>query len=296
MLKFLRRAAAAAALLLSPAAYAQAPKAPTDADPALWVVRDKDTTLYLFGTVHVLKPGMTWFDEAVKDAFDASDEVVLELADPTGPETMAAVLKLGMTTSGPTLSEKLSDEQRAHFTPAIEKLELPAAVFDRQKPWMAAVTLQMFPLLKLGYDPAVGPETVLISAAKKAGKPVSGLETPEEQLRYLDNMPEKEQLAFLGSTLEHLPKVGEETAKMVTIWAKGDDKGIGRMMAAGTDSKVVTEALLTARNRRWADWIDKRMAKPGTVFVAVGAGHLAGKHSVQSFLKQYRLKAKRIKY
>lgn len=296
LLKFLRRTAAAAALLLSPAAFGQAPVTTTDADPALWVVKDKDTTIYLFGTVHVLKPGLTWLDEAVKTAFDASDEVVLELADPMGPATMAAVMKLGITTTGPTLSEKLSPEQRARFEPELTKLDMPLMLFDRQKPWMAAVSLQMLPLMKLGYDPTSGPEVVLIAAAKAAGKPVIGLETPEQQLGYLDSMPEAQQLAFLDSTLGQIGKVGAQTEAMVSTWAKGDDKALAKLIAGDKDSKAVTEVLLTSRNRAWAKWIGARMDRPGTVFLAVGAGHLAGKDSVQAFLKKHRLTAKRIRY
>ena len=294
MPKPLSRLLAALALLFAPAAWAQAAK---PADPALWVVEDEDTTIYLFGTVHVLRPGMDWFDGAVWAAFNQSDELVMELADPTGPATMAAILKLGMTTSGPTLTEKLSPAQRAVYTPAIEKLGLPAAALDRQKPWMASVTLSMLPLVKAGYNPMSGPEMILLAAAKKAKKPVAGLETPEEQLGFFDRMPEAKQIEGLIESLQQADKVVPMTDSMVESWAKGDPAAIARYISeAPGSSPEMVRFLLTDRNARWAAWIAKRMEKPGNLFIAVGAGHLAGKQSVQAWLARRGLKAKRILY
>ncbi|MGI9360936.1 MAG: TraB/GumN family protein, partial [Parasphingorhabdus sp.] len=65
---------------------AEALTIPDDPDPALWVVKDEDTTIYLFGTIHILKPGLSWFDEAVKDAFDESEELVVEMIQPEPAE------------------------------------------------------------------------------------------------------------------------------------------------------------------------------------------------------------------
>ena len=100
MLKPFRAALSAVALTLALPACAKTPAAPAraanDADPALWVVKDKDTTIYLFGTIHVLKPGLTWFDEAVKKAFDASSEVKLELIMPDAADMQKLVMATGV--------------------------------------------------------------------------------------------------------------------------------------------------------------------------------------------------------
>ncbi|MCW3835375.1 TraB/GumN family protein [Sphingomonas canadensis] len=294
MLNFLSRAFAALALLLAPAAHAQVAR---PADPALWVVQDEDTTIYLFGTVHVLRPGLQWFDSAVWAAFNQSDELVMELADPSGPETVATIMKLGMTTTGPTLSEKLTEEQRAIYLPALKGMGLPPALLDRQKPWMASVTLSMLPLLKAGYDPASGPESILLAAARKGGKTVAGLETVEEQLGFFDKMPEAAQIAGLIDGLKRLDAVTPMTDNMVDAWAKGDPDTLGRLVSeAPGSSPEMVRFLLTDRNANWAKWITQRMAQPGEVFIAVGAGHLAGKQSVQAFLAKRGLKAKRILY
>ncbi|RYY35113.1 MAG: TraB/GumN family protein, partial [Sphingomonadales bacterium] len=154
------------ALLFAPAAYAQ------DADPAIWVVKDADTTIYLFGTVHVLKPGLSWFDEGVKAAFDKSDEVVLEMVEPPLAEMQALMLKTGVSFTGPTLSEKLPEANRATLATAATDLGMPAAGLDRFEPWLGALMASLAPLAKAGYDPESGAERTISAAAKAANKPV----------------------------------------------------------------------------------------------------------------------------
>lgn len=284
------------ALLLALPAAAQA-QATRDADPALWVVKDADTTIYLFGTVHVLKPGLSWFDEAVKAAFDKSDEVKLEIVTPDPAAMQALMLKTGVDATGQALTQKLPEAKRAGFTKAITELGLSPADVDRLRPWLVAMQLSIAPLVKLGYDPASGAEQVIAAAAKAAGKPVTGLETPEEQIGFLASLPEATQIQYLVSVVDDLDKVGAELDTMVKSWADGDPDALARTMNEELKATPdLAKALLTDRNARWADWIAQRMARPGTVFIAVGAGHLAGADSVQSFLAKRHLKAKRIAY
>ncbi len=294
MLNHLPRALAALALLAAPAAYAQEAK---DADPALWVVKDKDTTIYLFGTIHVLKPGLGWFDEAVKTAFDKSDELVLEMVEPDPATMQGLIVKTALTADGPTLTEKLPANKRAAYAKALTDVGVPAAALDRFEPWFAAVTLTMAGLPKLGYDPASGAERVLSAAAKTAGKPVIGLETAEQQLGFFDGLAEPIQVQFLVSTIEDYPKMGAQLDKMVASWSAGDPETLAKTMNDElVDTPEVAKVLLADRNVGWADWIDRRLDKPGTVFVAVGAGHLAGNDSVQAQLAKHKLKATRIAY
>jgi len=294
-------ATALAAFLALPACAQQAPTPQTakaDADPALWVVKDADTTIYLFGTIHVLKPGMTWFDEAVKTAFDRSGEVVLELVMPDPAKMQGLVAATGVAPAGtPPLTEQLPANKRAAFGKAVVDLGLPANALDRYRPWLAATQLSVAPLSKLGYDSANGPEEVITAAAKAAGKPVIGLETAEQQLGYFAGLSAKAQLQFLESTVDELPTVEKQMARMVDDWAKGrPDDLASEMNDSLKDSPEVAKVLLTDRNARWADWVKMRMDKPGTVFVAVGAGHLAGPESVQAQLKRIGVTAERVPY
>lgn len=268
-----------------------------DADPALWVVKDRDTTVYLFGTIHVLKPGLTWFDEAVKTAFDRSDQVVLELVLPDAAAMQALIAAKGVAPAGQVLTQRLPVKERPVFTKAVADLGLPAGALDRFQPWLAATQLSIQPLQKLGYDAANGPEEVITSAAKKENKPVIGLETAEQQIGYFSGLSDAAQLQFLTSTLDELPTVGATMGKMVDEWAHGQpDKLADELNDGLKDSPEVERVLLTDRNARWADWVKARLAKPGTVFVAVGAGHLAGPRSVQAMLAKRGIRAMRVKY
>jgi len=281
----------------SPAPAATSSPATVDADPALWVVKDKDTTIYLFGTIHVLKPGLSWFDDGVKKAFDSSDELVLEMVQPDQATMQNIVLSKAYSLSGPTLTERLPEADRGNYLKAMNSLGIPPAAFDRAQPWFAATNLSLLPLMKLGYDPKSGPETVLTEAAATEKKAIEGLETPEQQIGYLAGLPEKVQMAFLESTLKDLPKTEETMNGMVAAWSRGDPDALAKFMNDGLDdSPELAKTLLFDRNARWAQWIKARLDKPGTVFVAVGAGHLAGRQSVIDQLKTLKIKAKRVAY
>lgn len=299
--------AAFSASAMLPAAHAAQPAAAaapatspttTDADPALWVVKDKDTTIYLFGTVHVLKPGLGWFDEAVKTAFDKSDELMLEMVMPDDQATMAKeMMPLAIDQSGKTLSSRLDAEQLKAYQAALAGLGIAPAQFDMFEPWFPAITLSVLPLTKLGYDPEQGVEKLLTASAKKSGKPVAGLETLSQQLGFFDALPETQQIAFLNSVVKDLDKLGPQLDKMVAQWAKGDPDALAVTMNESlAETPELAATLLWDRNARWADQLKARMDQPGTVFVAVGAGHLAGDKSVQDYLKARGLVAKRVKY
>ncbi|MEN3748054.1 TraB/GumN family protein [Sphingomonas sp. HF-S3] len=295
-LAFAFAGAPALAQQAAPAAPAAA-VATRDADPALWVVKDDDTTIYLFGTVHVLKPGLSWFDEAVKTAFDKSDTLVLEMIEPDPATMQALMMKMVINLDGPNLSAQLPEEKRAAFAAAMSEAGTPAAGYERFDPWFASLVITLTKVAKLGYDPNQGAEKTLTAAAKAAEKPIVGLETAEEQLGFFDKLPQAVQVKYLEVTLDQLPKTGEMLDKMVESWAKGDPDTLAAVMNEGmAETPEVNKAILVDRNVRWADWIAERMKKPGTVFIAVGAGHLAGPDSVQTYLAARKLKTERVKY
>jgi uncharacterized protein YbaP (TraB family) len=246
----------------------------------------------------VLKPGLTWFDEAVKSAFDKADEVKLEIVMPDPATMQGLVQATGVAPAGtPPLTQRLPADKRAAFTKAVTDLGLPANALDRFKPWLAATQLSVAPLSKLGYDSANGPEEVITEAAKQAHKPLSGLETPQQQLGFFGSLSDQAQLQFLESTVDELPKLDTQMATMVDEWARGDPEALAREMNDELKSSPeVAKVLLVDRNRNWAQWIKQRMTKPGTVFIAVGAGHLAGPDSVQAQLAKLGLKAERVRY
>ena len=299
MVKLFRAAAPLFALFLALPACARTTAAPAvrDADPALWVVRDADTTIYLFGTIHVLKPGLTWFDEAVRQAFDRSGELKLEIVEPD-PTAMAGLIqRQGLTVGGPTLTDRLPAKERPVLARWMGTIGLPRTAYDRMQPWLAATMLQVQSLQHVGYDPASGPETVLTAAAKAAGKPVTGLETVEEQIGFFASLSAPAQVAMLDETLDEMPTLQQQMGRMVDEWSAGKTDLIARELNDGiTRSPEAMRVLLVDRNRRWADWIKARLAQPGTVFIAVGAGHLAGPTSVQAELARRGVRSERVRY
>lgn len=274
-------------------AYAAAVK---DVDPALWVVKDADTTIYLFGSVHILKPGLGWFNDGVKTAFDASDQLVLELVELPAAEVQAMFGKFAMDQKGKALRSKMNDADRAVYEAAMGKLGIPAAAFDPFEPWAAAMTLSLLAMQKSGFDPNSGVEKQLTAAANITKKPIAGLETMEFQLGVFDTLAETEQVQFLVETAKDIDDAGATMDKMVDLWAAPDPEKLGALMNEEMTSRVLFDALLTKRNANWAKWISARMAKPGVTFIAVGAGHLAGPTSVQALLPAYGLNATRVAY
>lgn len=287
-------AVALAAVSLPSFLSAQAPL--PDADPAMWVVKDKDTTIYLFGTVHALDGKRDWFNDEVKTAYDASKEVVFEILMPDAAKAQAAVMKLAVDTSGKGLSAQLSPEQAKKLGAELASVGAPGTALDQFEPWFAATQLAQIRFMKKGIKPEHGVEAKLREAAQKDGKTLGEVESFEWQMNLFDNLPKDLQLAMITGYLDELEKGDEMIDKMMDSWAAGDiDTLSGIMNEALSKSPQLSKLLLADRNARWADWIEKRMEKPGAVFMAVGAGHLGGKDSVQQFLAKKGLKAKRVK-
>jgi uncharacterized protein YbaP (TraB family) len=202
-------------------------------------------------------------------------------------------MSMGMLPEGTTLRALLSAEQTAAYEAALAKLGLPLTAFDRLKPWLAGLTLSLLPLMQQGYDPGSGVEKVLL--AKAGDKPQGALETPEYQLGLFDTMPTESQIAFLMEAVASVDTVKTTLDEMVSEWIKGDADRLAELMNEGMDDPAVAEALLYRRNARWAEWIKARLDQPGSVFIAVGAGHLAGAESVQDYLAQKGIAVIRVK-
>ncbi len=239
---------------------------------------------------------MGWFDEAVKDAFDKSDRLVLEIVEPDQATTQQLFAKYGLDQSGKTLTSKMTEEQKATYTKAMEKVGLPAAAFEPFDPWAAAVTMQVMGLQKGGYDVNSGVETQLTAAAKASKKPIGAVETMEQQLQIFDSLSQETQVKFLVESAAMVDQMTSSMDNMVTLWAKPDPDGLAQVMNQGLSDPKLHSALLTNRNANWAAWIKQQLEKPGTTFMAVGAGHLAGSTSVQHLLSAYGIEAQRVEY
>lgn len=267
----------------SPAAV---PQAQGDG-PALWVIHDADSTLYLFGTVHVLRPTTAWGSPKIDAAFDASQNVIFEISNPDDQAAIQPLMaQYGMSPDRP-LSSLLTAAELAELDVAAQSIGATAAQLDPLRPWLVSLSLSVAPLVRAGYDPQSGVELILKRRAEAAGKPVSGFETIDEQVRILATLSEETQLAFLRTTLESFEEATTELDALVAAWASGDVEGIERL---GVDemrsaSEEIYQALLVRRNANWADQIQTLLAGSGTTFIAVGSAHLAGDDSVQEILE-----------
>lgn len=295
---------ASASALLGPAIHAEQAK-PTPqpvetiaidapARPALWKVSDADTTIYLFGTVHLLPKGIDWYNGEVANAFEKSQELVTEIPEVPQSQTVAVSMKFGSLPQGQTLRGQMTEAERAKFEAALKGLKIREAAFDGFKPWFASVALATIPLMHSGYTPDSGVETQLDKRNKALGRPRRGLETLEFQLGIFDGLPPEAQKKYLFETVEALPDIAQEIDKMVAAWSKGDAVALAAMLNEEMEDPALYKALLTDRNRNWSVWIDDRLDQPGTVFIAVGAGHLGGKDSVQDFLGKAGIKVVRV--
>ena len=287
-----------AALLLPLAACAGAaePARPEARHPAMWKLADEDTDIWLFGTIHLLPEGQAWRTPALEAALAEADELVLEVADVDDMmATALAMQKLGMSPGLPPIAERVPEEKRAALRAMIAESGYPEAVFDRLETWAAALPLLAVSFKRLGLDPSLGVERQIGAPFRASGRKVTGIETIEQQLGFFDTLSEGAQRALLLSVVEDKAETRAQFRAMLDSWARGDLDGIARTFDDETQmSPELKEALMRRRNARWAEWLAKRLDQPGTVFFAVGAGHLAGEDSVQAMLSAKGLRAKRV--
>lgn len=291
-----RRIALAALLPLAACAGAAEPKQAQARHPALWKLEDPDTRIWLFGTIHLLPEGQSWRTPAFEAALAGSEELVLEVADVDDMMASArAMQKLGLAGGLPPIVERVPEGKRAALRAMIAESGYPEAVFDRLETWAAALPLLGVSFKRLGLDPQLGVERQIGAPFRAAGKKVSGLETIEQQLGFFDTLSEGAQRALLLAVIEDSEETRAQFRSMLDSWARGDLAGIARTFDDETQmSPELKEALMRRRNARWAEWLERRLDSPGTVFVAVGAGHLAGEDSVQRMLEAKGLRTKRV--
>lgn len=281
---------------------------PAAAEPPMWVVRDADSTLYLFGTAHLLDPSINWRTGRVEKALDEATQLWVEIAIPPGGELQLAMALLRKAMSpGQPLSSRLTEAEQAQLRKLLARSPEGAAmgmVIEMTKPWFATMTLGVMPLMASGYDSGAGADTVLMKLAREQGDEVIGLETAEQQIEWLSSAPDEQQLAALKRLLA-VPDAEFEasiraTDEAIRAWMKGDTRPMERVSqqwATEKDSPMSAgmsyELMLVRRNENWAEQLEKLLAGKGVAFVAVGAAHLVGPDSLQSKLGKRGIRAER---
>lgn len=255
-----------------------------EAHPPLWKVSDADTVIYLFGTIHALPQDVDWYRGQVAVALGSALELVTEIGEPPADGLQKAILNRALLPRGKSLRGMLSAEERARYEAALAGLKVPPEQLDMFKPWFAAVNLVMARLNQVGITGQQGVEPFIAERARRLGQKSVALETVDYQFAQFDSLPQEVQKRYLMEAVDNLDQVESELGRIIAAWKAGNAEELAALVNDNTDDPEFAAVLLYPRNKAWADWIKARLDRPGIVFVAVGAGHLAGMGSVQEEL------------
>ncbi len=263
----------------------------------LWSVEAGGNTVYLLGSLHVLKADAYPLAAAIEEAYSSSRKVVFEtdMNAMTNPAVQQKMLALGLYPEGQTLDQHLSGQTKNLLKQKMSELGLPMQQFARFRPWFIALTLATFELQRLGYNPMYGIDMHFFGRAKEDEKELGFFEPVEYQIDLLGKMTNQDQESFLNQTLEEMDIVAELAADMTAYWESGDAENLYQLMNRSfKDHPGIRDRLLIQRNKNWTSQIEALMKENKIVLIIVGAGHLVGPDSVIDQLKKkgYSVKQK----
>lgn len=287
MIGKLSAALAALIVALAPAAHADSRNGAIH--PPIYVVRDADSTMFLFGTVHVRRPGSPWGGPEAQAALAAADEVWTEvIITPEGEAAAQALaLQLGQAPAGEGLSTHLTPAQNQRLQALLQRLGIPAALIEPYRPWFAAITLSIVPLIQSGYDPMSGVDRAVDAVGDASGKQMSAFESVEQQMAFLSGFTEEQQIEMLLDAIDEAEKGAAELDQMIAAWEQGDLSGLERLAIdeMRRDYPELYDVLLVRRNRAWIDVMVAELNESGVDFIAVGAAHLLGEDGLVALLE-----------
>lgn len=257
---------------------------PADAEqqinPPLYVVRDADSTMYLYGTVHIRPRGADWGNDRVRAAISESQEVwtEIEISPAADARAQQLAMQLGAAAPGRPLSSWLSVDEKAALEAALTRLGIPAAALEAQEPWIAALTLSVVPMMQAGYDPTSGVDRAVDAFAEQGGKTMRMFETIEQQLGFFDNMTPEAQREMLREAIEQAPEAAAMMSQLTGAWERGDIDALTALVVDATRDEYpeLYDVIFTQRNNAWMRVMTAELNGAGVDFIAVGAGHLLG--------------------
>ena len=261
---------------------------PAQAKPPMWIIHDADSTIILFGSVHILPTGQDWQPDALKSAIAHADDLWFEIPfdDASRLSASQSLLQRSLLPQGQSLTALMAAADVERLKRVATTLGQPLASFDRMAPWMADVAISQAFVDAHGGDESSGVEEVLNREAP-AGARRRAFETADDQISTLADAPRAEQLASLSETLRSVEEEPGDFNDIVTAWMKGDMAGLIRD-ALDPLRKTTPETyrrLITVRNRAWVPLILQRLAGSGNTVMVVGVGHLIGPDSVPAMLR-----------
>ena len=282
--------ACALLLILSPD---RAPRADTP-HHTLWSVKGKTNTVYLLGSVHFLSPSEQ-LPAAMDAAYRDAEKLVMEIdMDDLDPQvTQKLTLDLGLLPANETLESKLGKPTYARVSKQAQAMGLDPALLGRFRPWLAALTLAQMNLKQLGLDAESGVEQKLVARAAADHKEIIGLETLQQQLSMLANLPDRQQREFLLYSVDDVERANQDIDDLLAAWRKGDTATLAKLLSEGMDEYPELYRPLTVdRNRNWLKRIEQLLEEHDDYLVVVGALHLVGKDSVIDLLERDGHKAR----
>lgn len=269
----------------------------TGAAPALFVARDADSTMYIYGTIHLRRTGDAWGGPHVEAALAESQEIWTEVdLDPAAEARgQAEAMRLG-TSPDAALSTHLSAEDRQRLAALVQSLGIPAQAFERMRPWMAAVTLYVMPIVRAGYDPQAGVDRAVVAWGRQHNKTLRSFETPEEQIRFFAGFDEEVQVEMLRQAIGEAEEGVENVNQVSAAWDRDDIAAIEALVITEvrTPYPSAYQAVFVDRNNAWMEVLSLELDGAGVDFVAVGAGHLYGPDGLIAQLRARGVRVERV--
>lgn len=251
--------------------------------PLLWRIADADNTVYLFGSIHALRPGDYPLGPHIEAAYQAADVLVLEIDMSQVDQTALRSLTLqkGLLPEGQSIKNLLTPAAYTETTQHIERLGYDAATLSRFEPWLLSLTMLALETQKAGFDPAQGVDQTFSARAVADGKSIIGLETVEYQLSLFDQMSAAVQEKFLLETLAEAADFDTQLETLVAAWKRGDAKALQHLsLDSLQDYPALYDAIVVQRNRNWVPKIEALLDDNRDYLVIVGALHLLGDDGV----------------
>jgi len=264
-----------------------APASAADAHHLFWTVPGKHNTVYLLGSVHVLKPDDSELPAEALHAYQVSPSLVMELDlnSLTTDKVMTATLAQAQLPEGQSLAATLGPDVYERLRTQAAPLGLDPAFMSHFQPWFVALTLEQLGLARAGYRADSGVDMQLAHQAQNDRKAIIGLETAEEQLALFSQMSLPQQRQFLQYTLDDLEELPMELDELVEAWKHGDSARLEKLMHEGYDKfPQLLNAMLTDRNRKWVPRIAVMLNDDHDYLIVVGALHLVGHEGVIELL------------
>jgi uncharacterized protein len=256
---------------------------------SLWELHGKHNTVYLLGSIHVLRSSDYPLAPIVLEAYAHAGSVLMEIdLDEINSQTVQAEMLASATLpAGKTLPEVLGKQRYERAAALAHEIGVELSMFDQYAPWFAAEAISELQLTQLGFQPETGVEMYFMDRARSDGKSVAGLETAHDQISVFQNMPLDTQAEYLVTSLEQAHDLPKQVDSMVRAWQRGDTQWFETELKSdlGRDPNLY-QSVLGARNRKWVPKIEALLSDDKNYLVIVGTGHLAGQGSVIELLKK----------